>query len=339
LINIFYLKKNATTDWIKKFLQNIAPGFISFLIFCSPWIYALYNKYHYFTYSNAGKYNAYLHLHTNSLYPKVLVAPPYPDSFNSWDDPWQPFMQNFSAFNSSATFIKQVKLFFINLANTPSFFTEISFLSIAIIAAVIFLSVAKKINFKVPDNIILLTITAILMPAGYLLFHLENRFIWIESILCLIIGGYLITTLFNYFKPTNFQKIFLSAIFITSFLINPLLSLKNGINDGKETYTIAALLKKNNINGKIICNYINLDQYSQVLMANVIAKNQFYNYSGIDFSEKQVMDAIKEFDIDYYIFSYNNDFEKETFLSSNIYKSAIRVISDVYPRLIVLKLK
>lgn len=339
LINFFYFKKYAATNWIKKILQNIATGFVSFIIFCSPWIYALFSKYHYLTYSNAGKYNAYLHLHTNSLYPKVLVAPPYPDSLNSWDDPWQPFMQKFSAFTSPETFIKQIKLFFINLTNTPSFFTEISFLSIVIIASLIFLLAAKKINFKIPDNIILLTITAILMPTGYLLFHLENRFIWIESILCLIIGGYLITALFNYFNSANFQKIFLTTIFIVSFLISPLQALKNGINDGREPYTIAALLKKNNINGKVICNYINLDQYTQVLMANVIAKNQFYNYSGIDFSEKDVIGAIKEFDIDYYIFSYNNDFEKETFLSSDIYKNAIRVIPDFYPRLIVLKLK
>ncbi|MES2430888.1 MAG: hypothetical protein V4556_08110 [Bacteroidota bacterium] len=339
LINFYHYKISVATNKLKIFFRNISIGLITFLFLCTPWIYALSVKYGYVTYSNTGKYNTYLHLHTISLYEKLVIPPPYVDALNSWDDPWQPFMKDFSVFSSFTNIINQIKLFFINLAGSPPYFTEISFLCLVIIAAIIFFSISKKTIFNIPRNVRLLIITAILMPLGYLLFHLETRFIWIESILCLIAGAYLISIAFNNFLFTKAQKAFLLLIFFGSFLIGPLQSLKNGINSGKENYELAEAFKKNNITGKVMSNYLNQDQYRTLLMSNVIAKNQFYNYSRPDFSNEDILASIKEFDIDYFIFSFNNEFEKDLFITSNLYKSAAASIKGIYPGIMVLKLK
>lgn len=339
VINFYYYRNSLAVDKLKNLLQNLSIGIITFFTLASPWIYALTKKYHFLTYSNAGKYNVYMHLHPGTEYTKLLLAPPYPDAYNSWDDPWLPFMQHFSPYTSLSTISLQIKLFIHNIFHSIPFFTEISFLSIAIILTIAFLSLTKKFVVKIPNNISVCTITAILMPMGYFLFHLETRFIWILSILCLIMGGYLITLTVKHFTISPIQKIFLVIIFSASFLIGPLLSLKNNINNGKEAYSIATSLQNNHIKGRIISNHIDEKQYSLMLMSNVIAKNQFYNYSHGNFSMKDVQDAIKEFGIDYYLFSYSREFEKENFLTSTLCKNAAEVNADFYPGIVAVKLK
>ncbi|UEG48759.1 hypothetical protein LK994_08925 [Ferruginibacter lapsinanis] len=339
IINFYYYKRSIDINKAKRYVQNLFIGFITFFTLISPWIYALSKKYHYLTYSNAGKYNAYLHLHPGTEYTKLLLGPPYPDAYNSWDDPWLPFMQHFSPFSSASTIFLQIKLFFLNIISSIPFFSEISFLSIAIIAAVLFLWLSKTSVIKIPENIFVCAITSILMPAGYFLFHLETRFIWILSILSLIMGSYLITAAFGRFRFSSLQKIFVTAVFVASFIIYPLLSLKNNVYNGKEAYAIANSLKKGNVKGKIMSNHLNPEQYTLLLMASVIAKNQFYNYSRGSFSTADIEAAIKEFGIDYYLFSYTRELEKENFLTSTLCKNAALVNTDLYPGIVVVKLK
>lgn len=339
VINFYYYRNSIAIDKLKTFFQNESIGIITFLTLASPWIYALSKKYHFLTYSNAGKYNAYMHLHPGTEYTKLLLAPPYPDAYNSWDDPWLPFMQHFSPYSSLSTIALQIKLFFHNIFYSIPSFTEISFLSIVIILTILFLCFPKKNTVKIPNNISICVITAILMPMGYFLFHIETRFIWILSIVCLIMGGYLITLAVKKITISPLQKIFLVAGFAISFLIGPMLSLKNNVYNGKEAYSIAKSLQNNHITGRIISNHIDPNQYTLILMSNVIAKNQFYNYSHGNFSIKDVQDAIKEFDIDYYLFSYSREFEKENFLTSTLCKNAAEVNADFYPGIVAVKLK
>ncbi|MGG9972466.1 hypothetical protein ACQ33O_11790 [Ferruginibacter sp. SUN002] len=339
VVNLYHYKYSFLNRKIKTLIQNLILGIGCFLLLSSPWLYALTNKYHFFTYSTTGKYNAYMHLHPGTEYTKLLLSPPYADSYNSWEDPFLPFMQQFSPLSSFTTFVAQIKLLLYNLLHSIPFFIEISIFCLPIISGIIFLWFLKKANISKRNNIFICCITALLLPMGYLLFHLETRFIWMLSILCLIMGVFLIIAATKYFQFPQKRKTILIAILTISFLIGPLSSLYTGANSGKSPYVIAEALKQNNIKGKVAANYTNLDQYTELLMSNVIAKNQFYGYSRIDFTSKELLDALKEFDIDYYYFVYSTEKEKEIFLSGDIYKNAIRVFSDIYPRLIVVKLK
>ena len=339
IVNLYYYRNALSTDKVKKLIQNLMIGIGVFIVLSSPWIFALSEKYHYLTYSNAGKWNFYYELHPGTDYTKLLCPPPYADSYNFWDDPWQEYMLHFSPFSSLSTIMRQVKVLCLNTINSLPFFTEISFLVLPILAGSIVLWVSKKLRREIPRNIFICLIAALIMPSGYLLFHLETRYLWILSILCLLIGGYLITIAFNHFQFLQKQKIIIVAVFVASFLIGPILSLKNNVYGNREYYTIARALKSNNVKGKIICNYLNADQYAQLTMANVIAKNQFYTYSTLDFSVNDLQKAINEFGINYYIFNYTNTLEKEIFTSGEIYKKAIKVTDNIYPGMMVLELK
>jgi len=65
-------------------------------------------------------------------------------------------------------------------------------------------------------------VTVFLFTGGYLLFHLEERYLWLVNVLLLIMGGYVLTIFFQkkYFE-NNFRKSILIVFFIISFIFTP----------------------------------------------------------------------------------------------------------------------
>lgn len=336
IINIFYYVILKIGDRKKLFIRNLILGILLFLLLCLPWMLALQYKYHYFTYS----LHTYINFNNSSGHSPVplFIEPPYSDSYANWEDPWSPEMLHISLFSSPGIFVKQLKFIVYNFFEASGFFNEISFLSICIILVVFILCLKRNKIFNIDNSVVIVALISALFPLGYLLLHLETRFIWIISITCLTIGSYLITQLFNLYKCTALQKKVLLSIFYISFLIGPIKSLKNGVYQNKESYDMSNIFLKNNIRGRIAANYTDLKNYTTILMANVIAKNRFYSFTrSYDINDFTV--ALKTFNIDYFIYECENNFDKEILIQSNFYRSAVKIYDSILPGIIVLKLR
>lgn len=70
-----------------------------------------------------------------------------------------------------------------------------------------------------------LLITIIILPLGYLMMHIETRYIWLAVILLMILGAYLIDKLANLYANKYIQHA-LYGILAISFWYSPYINLK-----------------------------------------------------------------------------------------------------------------
>ena len=119
--------------------------------------------------------------------------------------------------------------------------SDLSTLSIAIIIAYILFLTVRHENKLLSRGVLLYPLfTIILFSGGYLLFHFEERYVWLSNILLLLMGGYVLTVLFQqeFFKP-GLRKNIVIVFFIISFIFAPVKYIvqagRGGIEDRKST--------------------------------------------------------------------------------------------------------
>jgi len=63
--------------------------------------------------------------------------------------------------------------------------------------------------------------------------------------------------------------------------------------------------------------------------------DQFYGPGTADFTDEEILKAVKDNHIDYYLFYYNNDAARSRVLASPISQSANKLYDDLYPGILV----
>ena len=178
--------------------------------------------------------------------------------------------------------------------------------------------------------------TMILYSGGYIIPFVSPRYIWIDNILLLLMGGYLVSLLFQheFFKIYNLRKNILIAFVITSFIVLPIQNIIQKPDDiGKEIYLLSKKLEPYNIQGKVASHkpdphFINeewqrsLKSWLHTLTLSYYLGTKYYGQSGANMSEEDLEIELKKFDIDFY-FVWGNHINIPKFLSG--YKMVVNL--------------
>lgn len=326
-MNIAHFIRCSTKPEKRNVLRNAIAGIVLFSIITGTWITIISNKYDHFTISNMGTANFSAMAPGlpdtgfelgNPMFYEGFFPPSNETAFSTWEDPsyivsklpfWSPV--------ESTAYLKHfLHNVFKNIKECFRIFGAFSRLSYTIIIAYILLLAVQLFNRQILRGDMLYSFfTVLLFTGGYMPFHLELRYFWIVNILLLLMGGYVLTMLFQHaFFKKNIRKNLLIVIFVLSFSLSPLKSFvqEGHENMSKEMYALSLILKDNhNIEGNIAsnreweCNAIH-DSWHKTFRLAYHFNSKYYGQAKEDISDSELEDEFKKYNIDYYFFWSKN---------------------------------
>ncbi len=326
LLNIIlYFQKWTTPYRRKKIINSFLLGILTFFLISGIWIFLISQKYEKFTIGTSGKLNFSVygprskgHLH----HYKGFMPPPDEKAVSAWDDPSYFSIEKWSPFSSRENFNHQIGIIKNNLNAFPVFYS-IGALSFLFFLFFIFNSSKKGFHKDVKGLFIISAIPIYL--AGYSLVIVVQRYIWILSILIVLVGGFILSHLFKikfYAKPI--QRAILVA-FTLSVLYSPMRFFQNPGNRYRERniYNVSNVLKKYNIKGKVASSK---ESWPFSLYLAFYLKVQYYGEPRAEANEDEIKKDLEKLSIDYFIvlqeehFEFLKDYEELTKKDKFVFK-------------------
>lgn len=334
-IAIYFSESKSLKNKITlQFLKKSFAGLFSLCLTVSFWIIALNMKYGHFI---LGQQNITGSLSSAYHQPRVVFyEPPFAGAYSFFDDISYRKFTGITPFTNGKLFMTQLKLIVFNTLKTIEHFNDFSFAFLVIILASIFLIAGKFKSFIEENNNLILFGFIAIWPLGFLLFHVEPRYLWIMDLSVLILTGLLLTYLINNYSFNKKYAYLFSLVIIGSFYLYPLVELKNQYGNGKNHFEIADMLKRNNIRGNILYSNQSADDFLKSVIINYLLKAKQYGPFTTDYTMQEILDAIKQYRINYFILYYNTPFQKDLILRNASSLNPVNILSDIYPGIIVL---
>ena len=308
----------------KQALKQLALGFTAFFLLTFPWIYALHWKYDAWMIA-FGKYNAHWSFTDIPASDPIIQPPPYEGSSSVWEDPWHVKKDNFNSVPFVTLFLHQIRVVLFNFQHWLATIHDLSFLS----SAILLLS-AVFYFFQKSKTWLYLIITLLCLPAGYLLLHIETRFIWALSFIFLIAGSLLMQHLFSKVNIKYWQSVLIWLILFGSFLLEPVNLLKDKIYQHKEFFETVKYMNQFQIKGKFTSN----EQMGESMVIAYLSKNSYYSIAKPTYSIDSLLNEIDHYQIQHYFFYYRSIQQKEEFMMGKIAARA-ETKQEIQPGLIV----
>lgn len=326
--------KNSNKKIFLSFLKKAFTGIIVLCTIVSFWIITLNLKYGHFI---LGQRNITGSLSPAYNQPRVVFYPPSSaNAYSIFDDISYQKFTDITPFTNGKVFIAQLKLIVFNTVKTIEHFNDFSCVFLITLLISIFLIAGKFKNFTNQNSNLLLFSFIIIWPLGFLLFHVEPRYLWIMNLSVLILAGVLLSSLIDNYTFTKGYLYLFSLVIIGSFYLYPLTELKDQYGSGKNYFEIADALKQNNIKGNILYSNQNNVDFSKSVIINYLAKCRDYGPFTTDYTNQEILDAIKKYHINYFILYYNTPFQKDLLLKNVSAFYPTNILSNIYPGIIVL---
>lgn len=335
IIQVWHYFHSKDADRKKWLVSNLLTGIGCLLLLSAPWIWVLYNKFQELTIGYTGRYNMNVYLYTRQFTATDLVAPPpYPDSPGNWEDPrFDPVHRTPGEFYFRPDIlIRQVRLFLTNFMEAASCFSQLSFLAPAIL-----FGLAIYWFYQRNALIFLFFLTSVLLPLGYLMVHIETRFLWAVGLLLLIGGALLLQSLLGRLYIRGTRAIICWAVFFGSFLMAPVNQLKDAVGGNAALFELAAFAKEKNLRGK----YLASDNavYDFVPKLAFLTRSSTWLLTKPDLPWEDHLAAMRKHHINYYFYRYNNARELQAFMQGALYKAAYKVHDAGLYNLLILEIK
>jgi hypothetical protein len=203
VMHIFYYVSAISSEHRKKVLRNALVSYAIFLFISGVWIGILSVKYGFFTTGTSVNYNRAL-VAPGSLghAPEYLgfLAPSNHTAPSMWEDLtyYVHLMPNYnwSPLSSLPNMQYQLSLIVKNSVETFKIINKFSLVGGPLILIISIVYIIKKIRKKesiLLDKVFVSLVLMILTSGGYLLIMTSDRYLWIDAILLLYIGGYFIS--------------------------------------------------------------------------------------------------------------------------------------------------
>lgn len=298
LFNLFHYLKDTGSK--KSILRNFIITLSVFLLISSPWVCLLSKKYKKITFGTTSKYtyaNVGPKYKSQSISRHGFMEPPNETAISINEDPSCLEMKSWGPLYSWPEFKHQIKLLFENIYDLNfRFYQEFSFFSVTIIIAYLLLAAISFKKLILETNIIYPLVTLLSYPAGYIPLGLENRYLWINCILFILMGGQLINVLFRGRLFNTLKRRILIVFFALSFLATPLKNLINNFNIDKDIHNLSRILQAKNIKGDIASN----SWWHMTLMLSYYLDSRYYGEAKEEMSGKEILDYLIKNKIDYY---------------------------------------
>lgn len=317
-------------------LKKILLSLIVLIFISSFWMISLNYKYGNFIVGQrniSGTISALYHPQ------RIIGAAPEEGNYALFDDISGLYKENITPFTNRETFVIQLKLIITNFFELIKSFNEFSFAFILVILVSLYFLFAKDERVPVKDGQAVLLSFILLWPLGFLLFSVQSRFIWITDIIVMVLCGIILSELAKEGFRLKRYAFVLSLLIVAGFYVYPFLLLKMRYGSGKKLFDVAAALKKNNIKGKMMGGVQSDSGLSDMIIINYLNHSRYYGPYTSNYSWEEILSALERFRIDFYVYSYNNPWQKESFLKGDIAARADSVYDGIAPGVLVLTFK
>jgi hypothetical protein len=306
---IFYVRSgNKSTR--QKVLINYILGMFVFLLISGCWIYLLSHKYGKLTMSTTGDYNWALKGpfgHDHPMFYAGLLDPPNNTAICIWEDVSKVEYKSWSMFDSTDSFLIEIRSVIRNFLWILKFLVDFSFLSIPVcLVSLIYLFKRRKVIFD--ESIFYPILIVIVLYAGYSVMSVDPRFLWYGYIVIIIAGAKLLDLLFDRKNIKKIFKIVIIGIYITAFLISPINSIRNTIDVAKNDFQLSKNIKNMDVKGRIA----SIGDWQISYYICYFNEWKYYGISG-KFDEQYLENELKNKMIDYY-FVWEGDGSKLKFV-------------------------
>ncbi|NIR49893.1 hypothetical protein GWO43_15380 [candidate division KSB1 bacterium] len=316
LFNIIHYHKASTGLNKKNVLRNCVYGFLVFFFINGPWIALISVKYDRVTFSTAGKFN-YLASGPESkskggpYYYEGLFPPTNETAVSAWEDPTYHQMPEWSPLESWSLFKYQLKLIVRNSKKNLQKFQSFSSLSRYILFFYFLMALVPLRKLISKDIILYPLLTLILYCSGYIVMVVESRYLWVNAVLLILMGGHLIRLLLRSGHFNKLSQSLLILFFAATFVLPASKYLRANVNTKKDVYQLGKKLEKDyGIHGNIAAN----KHYTTMYIAYHIGA-QYFGQVKPNQTAEEIENELNTYDIDYY-FVWQDSNEHPAFLSA-----------------------
>jgi len=212
----------------------VALGALAIVVL--PWALVLSAKYGRFLLSDAGRLSWTYDGPSRPGYPMQrdgFIAPPDALAVSAWDDPGRLSLPDWSPLQSPeerAHFEGLVKQ---NAASVAAVVQGFSLLALPIAVAALLLA-TSRLDPPPSRPVWTLVSAALLYPAGYLVFHLRDRFLVAVCVLLVVLGAFAAVTLGRLLDIGRAGRAVALAVVCLSFLTAPIAGLRAAWGDGAQ---------------------------------------------------------------------------------------------------------
>lgn len=302
---IHYLIINCLHDQ-PGIIRRLAIGYFAFAILSLPWIYLISTKYAHPTFTTSFSHNYALEGPNNYVInTDILMPPPNKTATSVLEDvtylPNYIPLQNWSPFESLDNFKLQIVIILRNLWRSFHAFEQFTIFSIVIIFYWI-ASLSKNLSKSIQNRTVFYTtLTLVIYPVAYLLFHVEPRYFWFSFVLILVLGIYTVDNL----KIASVKKSLILAIFVISSVIYPVTNIYPYLNSGKDLYLAAKNLERDyGISHQNLAS--NTNRVPTIYLA-YFTNSQYYGLAGNNLDKESLTNLLRSFNIDYYFYWHPQD--------------------------------
>ncbi len=236
LSGLHYYRK-ISPDEKRNVLKGLGAGLAVFLIICSLWITLISLKYGGLTISTSGSYN-YALVGPESMGHPMLTSGlinPENGTISIWDDPSYLPVQKWSPIGSWANFIFQLNLLLNNTWQSINIIKGFSVLTLPIAILYTILCLYRYKGQVLRVTALYPILSALLFLSGFIIIFVEDRYIWIITILLILMGGELITYVMkssrNLLKSKDnpnirYLSILLALLMMISFALGPTMTIQ-----------------------------------------------------------------------------------------------------------------
>jgi len=292
----------------------------------TPYVIALTAKYGSPRISNAGRLNITWVLSPGFGDTRKIVAAPFSDGTSYWDDPTFAQEKYVGPFTSFHYFIGELKWARHNTIQYVLLLLKMSIFSIPLMITFFIFFFYKKKNMFSPEKLLLLT--TLIFPCGYILIYMDWRYVWLINILLMLMAGIVS-------KKLNW----ISLLVFASFLYLPISELYKMKDNGKDVYEMADSFKRNNIHGNFFANVEIMDYSAKAPVLAYLTQSKLFGLYATDYTFKEMMHEAAKYNINYFIYYYDNEKDEGDFLQSDYAKAGIKVFDNLYPGVVVVQLK
>ena len=302
---LYYFKDRKMNK--KGIRRNFIIGLIVFFVISGLWVGTLSLKYDEITIGTTTKYNHAItgpEYPTHPVYFMGLIKPPNNSATSTWEEPSLVNLSDWSPLESWEYMRYQLELISKNLLRFFIFLEYHSFLTISILILSLYFIFKQGTRHSFKNGLIYIMVTLLIYSAGYLLIHVQDRYIWPVILLSMFCSFYLLE---NLYQDKIFGLKLRNVLMITimlSFILFPVSEIFFNPPIDVNTYSFSQNLKKDyNIQGNIASN----DQWEPTNRISFYLDSQYYGLpknttNSVELEEELVMN-----NINYYFVWGNSD--------------------------------
>jgi hypothetical protein len=289
----------------KKMIWMYALSIGVFLSVAAPWIIALHSKYGIWTTSTAGSLNTSWYLVGHPYWKEgidLLIPPAYKDSPYYWEDPYLANGITPHFWSSWHLFGRQFLVIGHNAWKYIVSMMLITFCS-PVIMYIYLKKTTRHLLSKSTEPIehihygyIILCISLLLFPLGYLPINFEPRYLWYVIPILMTLG-----VVSNQYIKKPLTRFIVFVLFPISFLIYPIRCMSKMYDAGKDDYKIAMQLQQLNIRGSFASTAKPGIEAQAAERIAYFSGTQFYSLSRQSFTQKEMLKEIRRYRINYFL--------------------------------------